>query len=96
MISSYPRRALLLWFGLHAFLAIVSGGEIITFGTSATLATLLIAAAVGFVDTRRRREFGLLGNLGIPNAAPSILWGLTTLALEVALRIVTSLIPHAA
>jgi hypothetical protein len=81
----------MLWFGLHAFLAIVSGGEIINLGTTATVAMVVIAAAVGFFDTRRRREFGLLGNLGIPVAAPSTLWALTTLVLEIALRIVTSL-----
>lgn len=77
----------MLWLALHAFIAAVSGGEIIAFGTKATIVLAAIGAIVGHVDTRRRHEYGMLGNLGVPKWAPPGVWAGTTVALEIVLRV---------
>ncbi|MEO5903776.1 MAG: hypothetical protein ABIQ55_07190 [Gemmatimonadaceae bacterium] len=77
----------MLWLALHAFIAAVSGGEIIAFGTKATIVLAIVGAAVGNADTRRRREFGMLGNLGISKLAPPAMWAGTMVVLEISLRV---------
>jgi hypothetical protein len=87
LIRAYPVRALLLWVALHAFVAAASGAGVLAFGTSMSIAMIVIAAAVGFLDARRRHELTLLGNLGIPPTTPSALWAGTILVLEVIMRV---------
>ncbi|MEO8193858.1 MAG: hypothetical protein ABI681_08395 [Gemmatimonadales bacterium] len=91
MIRAYPARAFLLWIALHAFVAVGSGAGIVAFSTSASLALTVIAAAVGFFDSRRRHEYTLLGNLGIPALAPPAMWAGTILVLEILLRAMTAI-----
>ena len=86
MLRAYPARATFLWFALHAFIAAVSGGEIIAIGTKATIVLAVIGAVVGHADARRRRESGMLGNLGLPRWTPSAIWAGTMVALEICLR----------
>lgn len=77
----------MLWLALHAFIAAVSGGDIIAFGTKATIALAVIGAIVGNADTRRRHEFGMLGNLGISKWTPHAMWASTMVVLEIVLRV---------
>jgi len=77
----------MLWLALHAFIAAVSGGEIIAFGTKATIVLAVIGAIVGNADTRRRHEFGMVGNLGISKWTPLAMWAGTMVALEIVLRV---------
>ena len=77
----------MLWVALHVFLSLASGGGFIAFGTRGTLVLAMIGAAVGYADTSRRHEFGLLGNLGISKAVPSAIWAATMVVLEIVLRI---------
>ncbi|MEP6508204.1 MAG: hypothetical protein ABJC63_08255 [Gemmatimonadales bacterium] len=92
LLRVYPPRALMLWLALHAFIAAVSGGEIVAFGTPATIVLAIVGAAVGKADTRRRREYGMLGNLGIPKGTPSGIWAGTMVVLETCLRVSVYLI----
>lgn len=92
LLRAYPARALFLWFALHAFIAAVSGGEIIAFGTKATIVLAVIGAVAGNADTRRRHEFGMLGNLGVPRFAPSCIWAGSMVVLETVLRVSVFLI----
>lgn len=87
MLRAYPARAAFLWFALHVFMAAVSGGEIIAVGTKATIVLGVIGAVVGNADTRRRREYGMLGNLGLPKWTPSGIWAGTMVVLEICLRV---------
>ena len=84
-------RALFLWLALHAFLFGVSGGEILALGAKATIVLGVIGAVVGHADTSRRREYGMLGNLGILKQTPAATWAGTMVVLEIALRICSHL-----
>ncbi|MGH9421496.1 MAG: hypothetical protein ACRD3J_16075 [Thermoanaerobaculia bacterium] len=88
MIRAYPRRAFLLWLALHVFIAAVSGGNALAFGTEGMLVLGVVAGAVGYADTSRRHELRLLGNLGISEFIPSAIWAATIMLLEIVLRIV--------
>ncbi len=90
MIRAYPKRAFLLWLALHVFIAAVSGGNALAFGTKGTLVLATIAALVGYADTSRRHELRLLGNLGIPVSVPSVVWAATIVLLEIVLRVITA------
>lgn len=91
MIRAYPLRALVLWVALHAFVVLVTGAKVVVFETATSVALVVISGAIGFIDTRRRREFTMLGNLGVSSLAPAALWAGTVLALEIALRALGSI-----
>jgi hypothetical protein len=90
LIRAYPRRAFLLWLALHVFIAAVSGGNALAFGTKGMLLLGVIGALVGYADASRRHELRLLGNLGVPELVPSAVWAATIVLLEIILRIATS------
>ena len=84
-------RAALLWVALHAFIAVATDGSL-TFSFSQSRFLVVIAAAVGYFDSRRRREATFAGNLGIPAFVTPAMWAATTGVLEIAVRIVAALI----
>jgi len=86
LTRAYPFRAFVLWLALHAFVAVASEDKALAFSTAASIGIVFIAAMVGFVDTRRRHEITMLGNLGIPPVAPVALWAATVFVLEALLR----------
>ncbi|MEO7367888.1 MAG: hypothetical protein ABIZ36_08025, partial [Gemmatimonadaceae bacterium] len=51
-----------------------------------TIVFAVIGAVAGNADTRRRHEFGMLGNLGISRFAPAGIWAVTMIVLEIVLR----------
>lgn len=75
-----------MWLALHAFVVLVTGAKVVVFAIPTSVALIVISGAIGFIDTRRRREFTMLGNLGIPSVVPTALWAGTVLVLEVVLR----------
>jgi hypothetical protein len=74
----------LIWLTAHVFLAI-STGELLTLGTRGSVLVALTASTVAFVDARRRRELGFLGNLGVPWTVPAAVAAATVVALELLL-----------
>jgi hypothetical protein len=84
-------RAALLWLALHVFVAAASD-DMWLFGMSQTRFLVVIAAAVGYFDSRRRRESTFAGNLGVPSYLSPATWGATVVLLEIALRSVSALI----
>lgn len=76
----------MLWAAVHAFVAVVTGAEVVVFAIPTSLALVVISGAIGLVDTRRRREVTMLGNLGVAPVVPAALWAATVLVLELALR----------
>lgn len=84
-------RAALLWLALHLFVAVVTDGRFI-FPVSLSRLMVVIAAAVGYFDARRRREATFAGNLGIPSFVPPVMWVATIIALEIGSRLAATLI----
>jgi hypothetical protein len=84
-------RAALLWLALHVFVAAATDGTW-TFGMSQTRFLVVIAAAVGYFDSRRRREVTFAGNLGVPSYLSPATWAATVVLLEIALRVVSAVI----
>jgi hypothetical protein len=84
-------RAALLWLALHVFVATVAEGGFV-FPVSMSRLIVLIAAAVGYFDSRRRREATFAGNLGIPPFVPPVMWAATTVVLEIGSRIAAALL----
>ena len=78
-------RAALLWFALHVFIGIANGGVVFNFAQIRFV--VIIAAVVGYIDSRRRHETTFLGNLGIPAFLPPLLWAGTVIAIETLLRL---------
>ena len=87
LVRIHPLRAALTWFAFHVFLAVATG-SISTFGFKGVLFMAAAAAIVGFVDSRRRRESMMLGNLGIPVYVVPASAAATVLALEFLLSLV--------
>jgi hypothetical protein len=91
LIRAQAFRAALLWLAVHAFLALVTGSAS-RFGVKGSLYFALIAAVIGFLDARRRRETAFLGNLGVPQWLGPAVAGLTLLLLELTASISATVI----
>lgn len=87
-VRAYPMRALLVWTGLHVFIA-ASVGEITSVGLKGTIVLAALASLVVFFDARRRRENGFLQNLGVSVMVPPSLAAATVVFSEVVLAILT-------
>jgi hypothetical protein len=77
-------RAALMWLTFHVFVGVTSG-EVSAFGFRGAVFMAGLAAIVAFVDSRRRRETGFLGNLGIPKFTAPAVAAATVLILEMLL-----------
>ena len=84
-------RAALLWFALHVFVAAATAG-VFVFGIAQSRLLVVIAAAVGYFDSRRRRESTFAGNLGVPSYLSPATWAATVILLEIALRLASALL----
>ncbi len=84
LVRAHAWRAALIWIAAHAFLALATG-ELLLLGTKASVIAALTAAAITFVDARRRRELGFLGNLGVPWTILAAVAAATVIGLEIIL-----------
>jgi len=75
-----------MWVAAHLFLA-VSTGDFLPLGTKGSVVAALTASGLAFIEGRRRRELGFLGNLGVPWTIPSAVAVVTVVTLEVLLTI---------
>jgi hypothetical protein len=91
LVRAPVARAALLWLALHVFVAAATDGAW-TFGMSQTRFLVVIAAAVGYFDSRRRREVTFAGNLGVPSYLSPATWAATVILLEIALRVASAII----
>jgi len=91
LVRAPVMRSALLWLGLHVFVAAATDGSW-TFGMSQTRFLVAIAAAVGYFDSRRRREVTFAGNLGVPSYLSPATWAATVIMLEIALRLVSAIV----
>jgi hypothetical protein len=79
-------RALLLWVAIHFFVA-YGTGEVAAFGFTVTFLLALVASAVSWLDSLRRREVSFLGNLGVEPYVPALLAASIIILLELILSL---------
>lgn len=91
LVRAPVARAALLWLALHVFVAAATDG-VWMFGMSQTRFLVVIAAAVGYFDSRRRREVTFAGNLGVPSYLSPATWAATVILLEIALGVASAII----
>jgi hypothetical protein len=78
-------RAAVVWILLHGIIFAVSGGVVIQLAWRASIVLAIVAAWLGYVDTKRRSELLFLGNLGIHRASVPAIWFLVVALLEILL-----------
>ena len=91
LVRAPVMRAALLWLALHVFVAAATGG-VFVFGMAQSRLVVVIAAAVGYFDSRRRRESTFAGNLGVPSYLSPAMWAATVIVLEIVLRMMSALL----
>jgi hypothetical protein len=91
LVRAPVMRAALLWLALHVFVAAATGG-VFVFGMAQSSLVVVIAAAVGYFDSRRRRESTFAGNLGVPSYLSPAMWAATVIVLEIVLRMMSALL----
>jgi hypothetical protein len=78
-------RAAVVWVLLHGIIFAVSGGTVILLAWRASIVLTIVAAWLGYLDTKRRSELLFLGNLGIHRATVPAIWFLVVALLEILL-----------
>jgi hypothetical protein len=89
--ASYLRRGAGIWLGVRtiaSLMTFLAGGNPLSLSFGATVATIAVSGALGLLETHRRHERALLGNLGVTMAmltimlvAPALLGELSLLAI---------------
>lgn len=82
-------RAAVVWILLHGIIFAVSGGSVIQLAWRASIVLAVVAAWLGYADTKRRSELLFLGNLGIHRATVPAIWFLVVALLEILVSRVT-------
>jgi hypothetical protein len=85
-------RAAVVWIFLHGIIFAVSGGVVILLAWRASIVLIVVAAWLGYVDTKRRSELLFLGNLGIHRASVPAIWFLVVALLEILASRVTGVL----
>lgn len=80
--------AALLSIAIHTFVAASTGSFAFDFNQARVF--VLIAAIVGWADSRRRKEATFFGNLGVPAWIAPVTWAATAIVLEVITAAATS------
>ena len=68
VVRSYFARGAKLWFATRAALTalfLMAGFDPLRLSATTLIGIVVLTAALGYVDVRRRRERALLGNLGV-------------------------------
>jgi hypothetical protein len=93
IVRAYLARSLRLWLGLRLLLAAVGAlAASYPFRLSAgtIVPIVVLTVLVAFVDTRRRREQVLLGNLGVSATMLAALFAVPPLIAEIAIHVLAS------
>lgn len=90
IVRAYLFRGALLWIVTRAAITgalVLAGGNALRLSTAAVVEVILLIVALGWIETRRRRESALLGNLGVPPLALSAIFAAPALLGEIVVRI---------
>lgn len=82
LVRAHVWRATIIWVAAHAFLGLATG-QLDILGARGSVITALTASIIAYVDSRRRREIGFLGNLGVPWTILSGVAAVTVILLEI-------------
>lgn len=88
--QAYLLRGALLWIVTRAALTgalVLAGGDALKLSTTTLVAVVLLIVALGWIETRRRREGALLANLGVSPFALSVLFAAPALLGEFVIRL---------
>jgi hypothetical protein len=86
----------LLWIVTRAAISIVlvlAGSNALKLSPATLVELVLLVVALGWIETRRRRESALLGNLGVRPLVLSVFFGAPALLGELLLRTGAGLLP---
>jgi hypothetical protein len=93
--QAYAARGTRLWIATRALISVVFFfAKINPFDMSAgsSIEIVLVSVALCFLDTRRRREDVLLGNLGVTRPVLGVLFAIPAILGEIAIAIVVGMI----
>lgn len=94
VVRLFALRATLLWIAVRVLLIVVASGpdllegNIVVLGAEVAPAVALLNGACAFIDTARRGERALWGNLGISNVAIALVFATAAVSGEAALALV--------
>jgi hypothetical protein len=89
VVRAYLFRGALLWIVTRATITsalVLAGSNALRLSTAALVEVVLLIVALGWIETRRRRESALLGNLGVSPVVLSVFFGAPALLGELLLR----------
>ena len=89
VVRAFLFRGVLLWIVARAAIAValvLAGGDALKLSTTALVEVALLIVALGWIETRRRREGVLLANLGVSPLLLSVFFAGPALAGEFVLR----------
>lgn len=89
IVRAYLARSLLLWLGIRVILALagaLAASDLVRLSAAAIPLVVCLTVVVAFVDTRRRHERVLLGNLGIGPVVLASLFAVPPLVAEIAIH----------
>lgn len=95
IVRSYLLRGAQLWGSSRILLSaafLLAGASPLGLGLTGVVGVILLNVALGFVETNRRRERALLGNLGVRTSMLMMLFAVPAIVGELALRLVTATI----
>jgi hypothetical protein len=95
VVRAYLFRGVLLWIVARATIAgalLLAGGDALKLSTTALVEVVLLIVALGWIETRRRREGVLLANLGVSPLMLSVFFAGPALLGEFVLRFVAALL----
>jgi hypothetical protein len=96
IVRAFLFRGALLWVVTRLTVTIflvLAGSAAIKLSAIVFAEVIFLIVALGWIETRRRRELTLLGNLGVSPLLLTILYGVPALSGELALRIGASVLP---
>lgn len=89
IVRAYLARSLRLWLGIRVVLLLagaLAASNFARVSAGAIVPIVCLTVVVGFIDTRRRHERALLGNLGIGAVTLAVLFALPPLVAEIAIH----------
>ena len=89
VVRAYLLRGALLWIVARAAITgalVLAGGDALKLSTTALVEVVLLIVALGWIETRRRREGALLANLGVSPLILSVFFAGPALLGEFVLR----------
>jgi hypothetical protein len=95
VVRAYLLRGALLWILARVAITgalVLAGGDALKLSTTALVEVVLLIVALGWIETRRRREGALLANLGVSPFLLSVFFAGPALLGEFVLRFAAALL----